>query len=233
MTTTAPTVVRERPGRARRGRGGQSGSVTWMVLPALVMFIAFAVVPLFGVLFLSFTRWDGIGSIHAAGLDSWRAVLSDPGLPHALFVTFLIMILSWAVQTPLSILLGVFLASREKYRAALAVAFFVPVLLSSAAIAVSLQSLAGSQLRPRRRARTSPLLSQDWLGKNTLAVGVVIFIVSWQFIPFHSLIYQGAVRQIPKTMYEASARSRGPDGSGSSSASHCRRSSTRSSPRRP
>ena len=27
--------------------------------------------------------------------------------------------------------------------------------------------------------------------------------VSWQFIPFHSLIYQGAVRQIPTSMYEA------------------------------
>jgi raffinose/stachyose/melibiose transport system permease protein len=27
--------------------------------------------------------------------------------------------------------------------------------------------------------------------------------VSWQFVPFHSLIYQGAVRQIPKSMYEA------------------------------
>ena len=27
--------------------------------------------------------------------------------------------------------------------------------------------------------------------------------VSWQFIPFHSLIYQGGVRQIPRSMYEA------------------------------
>ena len=27
--------------------------------------------------------------------------------------------------------------------------------------------------------------------------------MSWQFIPFHSLIYQGAVRQIPRSMYEA------------------------------
>ena len=34
-------------------------------------------------------------------------------------------------------------------------------------------------------------------------MGVVIFVVSWQFIPFHSLIYQGAVRQIPTSMYEA------------------------------
>jgi raffinose/stachyose/melibiose transport system permease protein len=30
-----------------------------------------------------------------------------------------------------------------------------------------------------------------------------MFVVSWQFIPFHSLIYQGAVRQIPQSMYEA------------------------------
>jgi len=32
---------------------------------------------------------------------------------------------------------------------------------------------------------------------------VVVFVVSWQFIPFHSLIYQGGVRQIPRSMYEA------------------------------
>jgi raffinose/stachyose/melibiose transport system permease protein len=30
-----------------------------------------------------------------------------------------------------------------------------------------------------------------------------VFIVSWQFIPFHSLIYQSGVRQIPRSMYEA------------------------------
>jgi raffinose/stachyose/melibiose transport system permease protein len=32
---------------------------------------------------------------------------------------------------------------------------------------------------------------------------VLLFIIAWQFIPFHTLIYQGAVRQIPQTMYEA------------------------------
>ena len=31
----------------------------------------------------------------------------------------------------------------------------------------------------------------------------MVFVVSWQFIPFHTLIYQGAVRQIPESMYEA------------------------------
>ncbi len=69
-----------------------------------------------GVVFLSFTQWDGNGAIHMDGLNAWRSVLSDPQLPHSLFVTFEIMILSWLVQTPASILLGVFLAGHQRYR---------------------------------------------------------------------------------------------------------------------
>jgi raffinose/stachyose/melibiose transport system permease protein len=173
-----------------------------MALPALVFFIAFGVVPLLGVLGLSFTRWDGIGAIHPAGFDSWRKVLVDPGLPHALYVTFLVMILSWLVQTPASILIGVFLASHARYRGVLAVLFFIPLLLSSAAIAVAYKALLDPNFGLGAGLQIG-FLSQDWLGEDKLAISVVVFIVSWQFIPFHSLIYQGAVRQIPRSMYEA------------------------------
>ena len=191
-------------GASRTGtsRAGRTGSVTWMALPALVFFIAFGVVPLLGVLGLSFTRWDGIGAIHPAGLDSWRKVLVDPGLPHALYVTFLVMILSWLVQTPASILIGVFLASHARYRGVLAVLYFIPLLLSSAAIAVAYKALLDPNFGLGAGLQIG-FLSQDWLGEDKLALGVVVFIVSWQFIPFHSLIYQGAVRQIPRSMYEA------------------------------
>jgi ABC-type sugar transport systems, permease components len=173
-----------------------------MALPALVFFIAFGLIPLFGVMGLSFTRWDGIGVIHPAGLASWRSVLKDPGLPHALYVTFLVMILSWAVQTPASILIGVFLASHERYRGVLAVLYFIPLLLSSAAIAVAYKALLDPNFGLGAGLHIG-LLSQDWLGEDKLALGVVVFIVSWQFIPFHSLIYQGGVRQIPRSIYEA------------------------------
>jgi raffinose/stachyose/melibiose transport system permease protein len=174
-----------------------------MAIPALVFFAAFGLIPLVGVLALSFTQWDGIGAIHLAGLDSWRTILSDPGLPHALFVTFLVMVLSWAVQTPASILIGVFLAGQKRYRAVLAVMYFIPVLLSSAAIAITYKALLDPNFGLGAGLHIG-FLTQDWLGVDKLALAVVIFVVSWQFIPFHSLIYQGAVRQIPRSMYEAS-----------------------------
>jgi raffinose/stachyose/melibiose transport system permease protein len=204
MTTLAPPAVgrgQESSKSATRGRGG---SVGWMALPAGLMFVAFGVLPLFGVLFLSFTTWDGIGDIHPSGLTSWRSALSDPQLPHSLWVTFEIMILSWLVQTPLSILIGVFLAdSKKRYRGFLAVLYFIPLLLSSAAISITYKALLDPNFGLGAGFGVD-FLKQDWLGDPTLAVGVLIFVVSWQYIPFHSLIYQGAVRQIPQSLYEAS-----------------------------
>jgi raffinose/stachyose/melibiose transport system permease protein len=182
--------------------GGRSGSLGWLAVPALAFFVAFGIVPLLGVLALSFAQWDGIGDIHPAGFDSWQAVLSDPGLMHALLVTFEIMIFSWAVQTPLSILLGAFLAGHQRYRAVLAVLYFIPLLLSSAAIAITYKALLDPNFGLGAGLGLS-FLQQDWLGKDKLALAVLIFILAWQFVPFHSLIYQGAVRQIPRSMYEA------------------------------
>ncbi|MBT3165818.1 sugar ABC transporter permease [Streptomyces sp. Vc74B-19] len=174
----------------------------WLATPAVLLFVGFAVVPLVGVFALSFTTWDGIGSIRATGLTSWRAVLTDPGLPHALWVTFLVMAVSWIVQTPLSILLGTFLAGRQRYRAVLGVVYFVPLMLSSAAIAIAYEALLDPNFGLGAGLKIQAL-SQDWLGRPWLAFGVVVFVVSWQFVPFHSLIYQGGVQQIPKSLYEA------------------------------
>ncbi|EPD67067.1 MULTISPECIES: carbohydrate ABC transporter permease [Streptomyces] len=187
---------------SRPPRRAPRSILPWLAMPALVVFVCFAVVPLVGVFVLSFTTWDGIGAIHASGLTSWRTVLTNPGLPHALWVTFLVMIVSWAVQTPLSILLGTFMAGRQRYRGVLGVVYFIPLLLSSAAIAVAYKALLDPNFGLGAGLKIG-LLSQDWLGRPGLAFGVVVFVVSWQFIPFHSLIYQAGVQQIPKSLYEA------------------------------
>jgi len=175
-----------------------------MAAPALIMFAAFGVFPLIGVLALSFCQWDGIGAIHPAGFSSWHQVFTNPGLPHAFLVTFEVMAFSWVVQTPASILIGVFLAGHQRYREVLAVLYFIPLLLSSAAIAITYKALLDPNFGIGPGLHLS-FLTRDWLGKGNLAMGVIIFVVSWQFIPFHALIYQGGVRQIPKTIYEAAA----------------------------
>lgn len=33
----------------------------------------------------------------------------------------------------------------------------------------------------------------------------MIFVIAWQFVPFHALLYQAGIRQIPTALYEAAA----------------------------
>lgn len=183
-------------------RALQPGPSGWLAAPALAFFLLFAIIPLIGVLFLSFTSWDGLGEIKLDGLSSWTTVLTDPVTGNALLVTAKIMFFSFIVQAPISLLLGVFTAGGQKYRAALAVLYFVPLLLSSAAVAIAFKAL----LDPNFGFGAGlgiPALSQDWLGNSDLVLFVVVFVIAWQFVPFHTLIYQGGVRQIPTSLYEA------------------------------
>lgn len=202
MSTSVSAAPSTTPAKITPSAHTSTGRLGWLVLPALLFFVVFAVVPLIGVFVLSFTSWDGIGAISFTGLKSWTAVLTDPGLPHALWVTLQIIVLSWIAQTPLSILLGVFISGHQKYRAVLAVLFFLPLLLSAAAVSIAYKALLDPNFGLGPGLKLG-FLTQDWLGKSTLAMGVVIFIIAWQWIPFHSLIYQGAIRQIPTSMYEA------------------------------
>lgn len=185
----------------RRGvrDAGPSG---WLAAPALIFFLVFAVIPLLGVVFLSFTTWDGLREIRLDGFKSWITVLTDPVTGNALLVTAKIMFFSFIVQAPISLLLGVFTAGSQRYRAALAVLYFLPLLLSSAAVAIAYKALLDPNfgLGPGLHL---PILTQDWLGNSDLVLFVVVFVIAWQFVPFHTLIYQGGVRQIPTSLYEA------------------------------
>jgi raffinose/stachyose/melibiose transport system permease protein len=151
---------------------------------------------------LSFTNWDGLSSISWAGLANWFTVLQDPLTGNALVLTGKIMLVSLIVQVPVSMLLGVFTAGRQKYREILAVLYFVPLLLSSAAVAIAFKAILDPNFGIGA-AFGLPALRQDWLGNPDLVFYVVVFVIAWQFVPFHTLLYQAGVRQIPVSLYEA------------------------------
>jgi raffinose/stachyose/melibiose transport system permease protein len=188
---------------ARRPRGDRlHTSHVLFALPALLFFAVFALLPLLGVVVLSFTSWNGIGAIEFTGLTSWTQALTRSTTWQGLGLVVLMIVATWLLQTPMSILLGTFLAGQQRYRNLLAVLYFLPLLLSSAAIAITFKSLLDPNFG-LANGLDMPLLKQNWLGDPVLVWVVLLFIIAWQFIPFHTLIYQGAVRQIPQTMYEA------------------------------
>ena len=180
----------------------QTGPSNWLLVPALSFFGVFALLPLAGVVVLSFFAWDGLGTPQFAGLTAWFQVFQDPVTLNAMWLTLLMTVLSYAVQFPLSLLLGVFMAGHQRYREVFSVLYFLPLLFSAAATGIAFKALLDPNFGISR-AFGLDFLSQDWLGSPNFAFYTLIMVISWSFVPFHSLLYQAGVRQIPTSMYEA------------------------------
>ncbi|MFF9407414.1 carbohydrate ABC transporter permease [Streptomyces anandii] len=189
------------PGNGRRagrpGKGVRAGRphASW-ALPAVLFFTFFAVVPMALAFYLSFTKWNGLGDPQPAGLANWKKLLDDDRLTQSLTVTVLLTVVSWAFQTVVSLLLGVWAAGRQRNRAILSAVFFVPFLLSSTAISLLFYALLDPNFG---------IIHKDTLGSTSGAFLAIVFVGGWQFIPFHTLIYQGGARQIPEVLYQAAA----------------------------
>jgi raffinose/stachyose/melibiose transport system permease protein len=177
-----------------------------MLVPAIAFFLVFALGPLLAAVYISFLNWDGISAPGWVGLANWTRAFTDPVTLHSIFLTVQVMILSWAIQTPISLLLGVFLAGYQRYRAILGVFYFLPLLFSAVAIGLIWSSsilASDGALNTALRSIGLSSLAQNWLGEPGIALYAIIVVIAWQFIPFHTLLYQAGARQIPQVLYEA------------------------------
>jgi xylobiose transport system permease protein len=185
-----------------RHRGGRPNAV-WAA-PGITFFVLFAVLPMAIVAYLSLTDWNGLGTPHLVGAANWRRLLDDPAIREALTLSAILTAVTWLLQTPVSLLLGVWAAGRQRNRAVLSALFFLPLLLSSAAIALVWKTLLDPNFG--LAAQLGPLVGIDdgnIIGTPRGAILCVAFVAAWQFIPFHTLLYQAGARQVPASLYQA------------------------------
>ncbi|TDU03188.1 carbohydrate ABC transporter membrane protein 1 (CUT1 family) [Streptomyces sp. 846.5] len=198
----AATAPGRRSAAARVGRP----SPGWAV-PGVLFFAVFAVVPMVYAVYLSFCgNWGGLGTPQFSGLSNWTRLFQDSDVRQATVTTVVLTVLSWAFQTPVALLLGVWAAGRERNRAVLSAVFFIPLVLSTTAIALLFKAI----LDPNFGLATTigPWIGfpdGNIIGSPNGALIAVAFVGGWQFIPFHTLIYQGGARQIPEVLYQAAS----------------------------
>ncbi|MFC6063915.1 carbohydrate ABC transporter permease [Streptomyces ochraceiscleroticus] len=185
----------------RSGTGVSRPGFVWAA-PAAVFFGLFALLPLVLVVVLSFAEWNGLSSPRFSGLGNWQRLFDDPVMLKSLWLSVLLTVLGVVVQSPLSILLGVWAAGHQRNRAVLSAIYFVPLLLSAAAVSVLWRAVLDPNFGVPAHA--------EWLvgdgnlfGTQSSAIGVLAFVSAWQFTPLHTLIHQGAARAVPQVLYQA------------------------------
>lgn len=166
-----------------------------------LFFYGFTVLlPILGTLLLSFYRWDGISNREWIGLANWGRLLGDEHFFHALRISFAFTLAAWVIQTPLALGLGIYFARRGFFRQVAAVFVFLPLLFSSTAVGIIWLYILDPNLGILYYI--PPLRSLNPLSESSALVTLAL-VTSWQFIPFHTLLYQAAYQGIPHELYEA------------------------------
>jgi len=201
--TSAGTAGRSRPAARRSSDRTARPGFLWAV-PATVFFTLFAIVPLVMVVVLSFMSWSGLGSPTWAGTANWSKLFHNPVMLQSIWLSILLTVLGVVTQTPLSVLLGVWAAGYQKNRAILSAIYFVPLLLSATAISVLWRALLDPNFGLPSQL-TWLFGSGNLFGHQSTAIGVLVWVAAWQYTPLHTLIYQGAARNVPDVLYQAAA----------------------------
>ena len=195
--THAARLFRDRAGRRRAAPAVVRPGPGW-ALPGLVFFVVFAVVPMAGVIYLSFTNWNGLTSPQFTGAANWRKFVGDGTVWQSTWITAALLVGNMLIQAPVSVLLGVWSAGFQRNRAVLSAIFFLPLLFSTAATAVMWRQLLDPNFGVPARIGHLNVFGGQWS-----SIAALVLVTSWQYIPFHTLIYQGAARAIPRSLYEA------------------------------
>ena len=206
MTIAAPrSTATRRRGAGRPSRVGRP-RLAW-ALPGALFFAAFAVVPMAYSVYLSFCgNWGGIGSAHLVGAVDWTRLFNDGTIRQATRLTLELTVLSWLFQTPVSMLIGVWAAGRQRNRAVLSAIFFIPLVLSSTAISLLFKALLDPNFGLAKTIGPWIGFSDgNILGSPNGALAMLVFVGGWQWMPFHTLIYQGGARQVPISLYQAAS----------------------------
>jgi raffinose/stachyose/melibiose transport system permease protein len=181
-------------------------SIALFLVPALVLYGVFVLVPIVQAAHYSLYKWNGLAPLtNFIGLQNYVTAFNSPTFITSVGNNLLVIVLSLILQIPFSLALAVMLNRRFPGRAVFRLLFFLPYVLSEAiagiVFALLLQpgSVADSALKGVGLAG----FIQDWLGNGDIVMLTLFVIISWKYFGFHMILMLAGLQGIPKELEEA------------------------------
>ncbi|MEB3061515.1 carbohydrate ABC transporter permease [[Mycobacterium] zoologicum] len=171
-----------------------------LLAPSLFGVVAFLLLPMFVVVWLSLHRWDLLGPISYVGADNWRSVLTDPVFGNSLVVTVLFVAFVVPVQTALGLGVAMLLARELPGNGAFRTVYVLPWICAPLAIAVLWRWI----LSPTDGAVSTVLGHRiEWLTDEGLALPVTSAVVVWTNVGYVALFFLAGILAIPTQVLSA------------------------------
>lgn len=179
------------------------------LLPALIIYVVFMILPMIGSLYFSFVEWNGIkgAALNFVGMENYVGVFQNPEFIRSLTNMLRMVLLSVLFHTPIALLLAVAINHKFRFYRLFKAIFFVPAILPLTAIGLLWYFIfmPGGSLNSLLSQIGLEHLKTAWLVSKATALNTVIFVNIWIGIGYFMVILLAGLTTIPQELYEAAA----------------------------
>jgi multiple sugar transport system permease protein len=172
--------------------------------PYSAFLLAFALYPIVFAIVLVFLHWDLVTAPTFAGADNVRLLATDMRFWRAVGNTFIFLAIHVPLQIATALALALALNRKLAGRGFWRAAFFLPVVISGAVVAILWSNLYANDVGLINRLLTklgaSPV---PWLTDPRTAMPAIAVMVTWKNVGFYVIIYLAGLQYIPKSCQEA------------------------------
>lgn len=175
------------------------------VMPFIVGFLAFTLVPILASLVFSFTKYDLLSPPQFVGLDNYITMFTkDKTFAQSFWVTMYYTFISVPMRLIMALVVAMLLNRKSKAVGIYRAVFYLPSIMGgSIAVAVLWRRLFAQNGVVNSILQAVGINSQvSWLGNTDTAIWTLILLSMWQF-GSSMLIFLSGLKQIPPSLYEA------------------------------
>ncbi len=176
------------------------------ILPAVLVYGIFKLVPLASGLYMALLRWDGIEDPRFIGLRNFQRILKDDLTIHVLLNNVEYAVGTVIGKIVLSLFLAIMLNQALRGRTFYRTSLFMPVVMSFVVIGILWRWLFNAEFGLINTLLGSlglSVLAQDWLGDTDIALRSLMLVDIWKWYGFHMVIFLAGLQSIPSELYEA------------------------------
>lgn len=174
--------------------------------PALIGLIVFVVGPMIGTFGLSLFKWNVFKPPSFIGMANFTRLFSDPRVLVSFKNTFTLVVLTIVMLEvlALALALSVYRLANKALATFFRTAYFLPVLLSGAAVAVTLGYLFHQDFGViNYYLGLIGIPKIPWLTSTSLVLVTIAITTVWRNVGFTFIIYLGGLSSLPSEVLEA------------------------------
>jgi multiple sugar transport system permease protein len=178
----------------------------FFILPFMVFFVVFILIPLVHGLILSFQEWSLLGEPIFVGLENYIELLSIRRFKAAVENTLKFAVQSVPLLLIVPLLLALLLNKKFVGQRLAQNAIISPFLIPSSSVLLLWIWMLDTQTGMINQAfKALGLPNQAWLSRQGSAMGVIVFVTLWWTAGYNIILYLSSLQDLPQDLYEAAS----------------------------